>query len=530
MMYTNFKDTDDDDAVMTASLNETTKAEVIDTLPPPTNAATVSTPTPPSTPSLVDKNCTETTLRFSTTRPDLAAGSTDMQTVLGPYINRHTLKGLDAALLERNMQIRHDLMLDPVLRASLPSRAPNDDAMRDEYWSSLRLELAELQLPEVHNAPRLRLLIAEIRELMVELYPRCEMVRGELVELMDEDLVIQQLKHGLFDLSAFFDFLARAMKKNCAPKRDGLVDSMLASGQLGAHMDALRICLDLLECMKLDLANYKLDLLRPSVAKSAISTERNYFANLFTSKKLSLELTRHWLEQTRECHETCRGECRGACHKECRGACREGCHAPQSMSPHEVYLEAALRLLVTPFVRDTSVPETFLLDKKRLVALHSKFQDLCIVQCLLLIYKQATAGATRSLHTEKLRSDLLVQLENTETQISNISELVAAAIAVHKGQHAVSPADYNLVHASINKIIAPDNQLFLLVEQRLLAFVRQSVSNEDANMTESPPSVKLSDLNVLDQLGDVANRFTSLLAYNWHVFEPLYRQLLSCSP
>lgn len=325
---------------------------------------------------------------------------------LAPYINRSSLKHLDNRSLEQNMQIRHDLVLESGFRVSAhrsAEAAEELEAIKEEYWSNIRLELAELALPDVQSAPRLCALICEIRELMCELYPRCDVVTGQLSEILDETMIIQQLKHGVLDLSELFNFLAATMKKNCAPKRDSIVEAMVDYAASGSVLEALRTCLELMEGMKLDLANYKLDQIRPHVAQSAVIVERKFFEAMFTSGRLTLELTKKWIGDSMT---------------------EDG-----SQCPSEMFASGLLKLLVYPYVKDLSVPETFILDKKRLMSMHSAFQDLCIVQCLLLIYKQNCRNTPKSLASEKLKENLLQMLSKRDTQISNVVQVMAQAIA-----------------------------------------------------------------------------------------------------
>lgn len=413
---------------------------------------------------------------------------------LAPYINRGTLKHLDSRNLEQNMQIRHDLVMEPGFRIA-PQRSESVEdmeAIREEYWSNIRLELAELALPDVHCAPRLCALIAEIRELMHELYPRCDIVTGHLNEVLDEMLIIQQLKHGLLDLSGLFTFLAAAMKKNCAPKRDVKVEAMVQYATEGNVLEALKTCLELMEAMKLDLANYKLDQIRSHVAQSAVMVERKFFQLMLSDGRLTLDLTRKWLSESID----------------------------SSKCPSENFIDSLLKLLVCPFVRETSVPETLILDKKRLISMHSAFQDLCIVQCLLLIYKQHTRNSPKSLASERLKADLLELLNKRDTQISDVVDVMARAIAQFRGEFEASSALFNSIHAAINKIIAPENEFFLMVEKKLVDALRQQLTKQT-----SCGSAGLSDLNVLDKLEELGQRLAKLYTYNWHVFEPVYLKM-----
>lgn len=421
-------------------------------------------------------------------------GSTEIQTQV-PYINRSHLKNLDTSNLERNIQVRHDLMIEEGYRASLPQLNVSEQE-EEMYWNSIRIEVAELQTDSVIDAPRLRGLLSEIKEMMIELYPRCDIVTGEFSEFLeDTQFIVQQLKLGTLDIHGFFQFLGHVMKKNCAPKRDVLVDAMVSCA---CPIDGLKAALKLIELMKLDLANFKLDQLRPLIAKTAISTERSFFTQLFTSKRISLDLTAEWIRS----------------------------HAsPSASSAYEVFLDAGIRLLVSPFVKDSNcnVPETFILDKKRLISLHGKFQDLCIVQCLLLIFKQCATSSSTFSNKRKcfaatmLKGELLRLLEQPDTQISDISNLLIQCLK----DSQVESINFDYIHSALNNIISPENELFLLIEGKLLHRIKSKLTGTTISTSG------LSELNVLDEFDELIKKVGILLQYNWNVFEPIYQNLLS---
>lgn len=401
-----------------------------------------------------------------------------------PYINRKHLKNLDISCLERNMQVRHDLMVEEGYRANLP-KLDLAGHVENEYWEMIKVEVAGLEGKA--DAPRLRALLSEIREMMIELYPRCDVVTGEFAEFLnDTNFLIDQIKIGALDIPRFFQFLGNVMKKNCAPKRDQLVEAMILCS---CPIEGLKVALQLIELMKIDLANFKLDQLKPMIAKTAVSTERTFFSQLFTNKKINLDLTTKWLSNS----------------------------TVTSSTPHDMFLDAGIKLLVSPFIKDTSnVPETFILDKKRLIGLHGRFQDLCIVQCLLLIFKQSAGLANVKCCTANLlKVELLRLLEKPDTQISDISDcLIKSLIDCN-----VSSVDCKHIHSALNNIISPDNELFLLIECKLLKRIRSKLIGEDQTVSG------FSELNVLDEFDELIKKFGVLLQYNWAVFEPVYTSL-----
>ncbi|KIJ17789.1 hypothetical protein PAXINDRAFT_167767 [Paxillus involutus ATCC 200175] len=129
---------------------------------------------------------------------------------------------------------------------------------------------------------------------------------AHLRSVFDPELIQQELKHNLFDPSGLFIVIGQTLKSHCAPMRDRDVDAMVeiaktcAPGGGGCKADAVRAvrkCLDILELMKLDIANHQLQTLRPFL----IDSSGQYELKAFKSRKgssSSLDLTREWIESS----------------------------------------------------------------------------------------------------------------------------------------------------------------------------------------------------------------------------------------
>jgi hypothetical protein len=81
-----------------------------------------------------------------------------------------------------------------------------------------------------------------------------------LHEAFDVPLIVQQLRHGVFDLSKLLSAVGNLLREHCAPARDGILDTMLAiankcqptgDGRLIDALAAIRMCFELLEFMRL---------------------------------------------------------------------------------------------------------------------------------------------------------------------------------------------------------------------------------------------------------------------------------------
>ncbi|RDB18020.1 Protein SOK1 [Hypsizygus marmoreus] len=121
--------------------------------------------------------------------------------------------------------------------------------------------------------------------------------------IFDPALIEQELKHELFDPSGLFCAIGSILKGHCAPMRDRAVEMMVqaakacAPGGTGSKRDAVsavRMCMEILELMKLDIANHQLQTLMPFLMRTSAQFELKAFKNR-ENNITSLRMTREWL-------------------------------------------------------------------------------------------------------------------------------------------------------------------------------------------------------------------------------------------
>ena len=82
---------------------------------------------------------------------------------------------------------------------------------------------------------------------------------GYLRSIFDPTLIEQEIKRGVFDPSGLFIAIGNILKSHCSPMRDRAVDQMVQVAQRPGieAFKAVRLCLELLELMKLVRPNCK---------------------------------------------------------------------------------------------------------------------------------------------------------------------------------------------------------------------------------------------------------------------------------
>ncbi|KAF8333546.1 T-complex protein 11-domain-containing protein [Cantharellus anzutake] len=141
------------------------------------------------------------------------------------------------------------------------------------------------------------------------LSPRTSHQHRQVRAMLDVPLVLQQIQHGVFDPVQLLSSIGRLLKFHCAPIRDGIVNDMMVLAErsrnagkngkldLGIAVQAIRRCFDVLELMRLDIANHQLQTLRPYLMKSAAQTELAAVLQLQQRGSMSLQDTRSWISK-----------------------------------------------------------------------------------------------------------------------------------------------------------------------------------------------------------------------------------------
>ncbi len=234
--------------------------------------------------------------RFPQTVPSLV--------LVTPPISQSSLRELELSEIYKNAQLRHDIVHDPNLQFR-----PNFDGLRgsnkrleaSKYWHCIakELDLVKQMTPEMRQRSRLTVMFSEMRDILLSLVPVTE--KAQIAPRFDPELLLQELHHGLFDPSSFASYLSSVIKRHCAPMRDDPVDKMLshirASTSTLRFTDGLRQIFDILEMMKLDVANHQLRSLRQHLLETSIEFERSWFARKFEKKVYSRKESMMWMAE-----------------------------------------------------------------------------------------------------------------------------------------------------------------------------------------------------------------------------------------
>jgi len=235
---------------------------------------------------------------------------------LDPPVTKTTLSELDVTKIIHNPKLRHDINYDPELHFR-----PNTDGEKGrrkhekatEFWTALQDQLYLFaQDPDgflrQHGQGEdwcLPTLLRSVKDIIQTLVPTKD--RDVVEEGLNVELLMQQFIKGTVDLEKLAAWLARMLKQHCAPMRDEWIDNIYNNLSLGArHNDmprlvlGMRSLLEVLEAMKLDVANHQIRCLRPVLIEDTVHFEQRFFHKKIQSRKMDIESARKWFRQVRE--------------------------------------------------------------------------------------------------------------------------------------------------------------------------------------------------------------------------------------
>jgi hypothetical protein len=302
---------------------------------------------------------------------------------LEPPVTRATLSELDVQKIVHNPKLRHDINFDPDLhfRPNLDGeKGRRKQEKANQFWNALYEQLILFVVDREAFEARysrdswcLPVLLRAAREIIETLVPQRD--RDLLNDGLNVDLLMQQFYRGVADLEKVAAWLASLLKLHCAPMRDEWVDEMcneLSNGNrnndVAEIVKGLRSLLNVLEAMKLDVANHQIRCLRPALIEDTIHFEQRFFLKKIESGKVSIRPALAWYQNARE-----------IVHRMYDGASSPHAHAFGDMA---IFFEGLVHTLL-PSTAPKTIPPTFIFDEDRILKLRSDLHDsICLEICM----------------------------------------------------------------------------------------------------------------------------------------------------
>ncbi|GAC94676.1 hypothetical protein PHSY_002249 [Pseudozyma hubeiensis SY62] len=214
-----------------------------------------------------------------------------------------------------------------------------------------------------------------------------------IAQTLDPHLISQELQHCVLDVPSLVTFMGSILKLHCAPMRDEAIEKMVEVVCVDRNIGkGLRLCFEILELMKLDIANHQLRSARPFLVETAVDFETRWFKEQIEQGKMSLDKTTAWIQQALASSSSADAD---ASRNDVVKAFNQGMVQLIFDVPGSLPLVSPV---ATPVGSPSSsslnhtfashYPETLQFDAYRMMTFHNDVSDLTIVYMLLLLFRQ----------------------------------------------------------------------------------------------------------------------------------------------
>lgn len=444
------------------------------------------------------------------------------------------------AKIVSHMALAHELLMDDSfkIQTELPQNSLEKqvrDVVHKAFWDKLREELN--QKPPVFN--QALSLLQELKENMLSLLlPYQNSLRTHINEMLDLDLIKQQADHGILDISKLAQSIVGFLSKMCAPARDEQAKKILLNEDI---VDLFREVFSLIDAMKVDMANFQLQTIKPHLMQQSVEYERKNFKDYLQSNPGGLMSTKVWLK-------------RGA-----QVATGVGVRAAAQVSAEAVdTTDFTLQKLQDADLIDVLVhgylgiifgeagwpfPETLIMDEFRLAEMRWSVRRTTLIAAVLLVTLNTIGQqlASDAAYLATLKEVLYILLDGVPegdfpSALPGVYEQTVREtekLLQERGLKQLSSQQKDLLKGQTEGITSADHTVFHLISTRAYDFMFNSIkrrflqkgSREGGQSTHPVIPQGLTSVNT--ELSEITGRFSRVVGHNLAVFAPFYEDLLT---
>ncbi|XP_028302440.1 T-complex protein 11-like protein 1 isoform X3 [Gouania willdenowi] len=370
-----------------------------------------------------------------------------------------------------NLSLAHEIIVNQDFCFKPKSKIP------DSFWDCLQEQLSS-DPPDYSLAV---LLLQKVKAMLLSLLlPAQVRLRSQLDEGLDMELIQQEVNHGALDLHRIAG-------------------------------ETFRV----LELMRIDMANFSLQTLRPHLLPQAAQYERAKFQQILEKYPDSLDHTTAWLQAAASEEMSARGN-------------------PPHPGPFSVLNRAYIRLLYWD-PHNHKYPESVLMDRARLDSLAQRIQTLVLETSVLLLTSTHCGGALPPLQgfVGKLKQSVTALLEDSQSSESELKEALVGlaetvlqqlneALSANRG--ATLPQEtQNLLRGQISDLWMKNNAVRILVGERVQGFLWATLQG---GSTKSHPELPAALRLMSSELTELGTAFGRIVQFNQTVYGPFYQPIL----
>lgn len=405
-----------------------------------------------------------------------------------------------------NAAIAHEIALDDDFRLE-PPPAADPESMEARVRQQMQRAFFDTIRQEMEASPpsyaRLLGLVAEVRDsLMAVTMPSQDALRLQISAYFDLDHMQQQLTAGAFDFDQQQRDIAAKLGQLCAAARDEQVAALAATQEPVAFYKA---CLDLSSAMRLDMANFYINTLRPKIRAQAVQVEKANFQRALDEGVLQLTNTTTWLEAAAE--------------------------TASSRKFGDVFSAAVLSLLDGP----AAWPETVLLDEKRVSQLA---REITVATITAAVHTVASGSVPAMRELKSFRQEIArvvpVVIGAEDEPNSRVGHVAAQTVAIINasllaiGQEPLSKDRAAAVVGQLERLQDPAHPVMALLRRRVRENLLRVLRADDAGTKADHTLPRNSGLDtVADEICDAGRKLARLSAHNRAVHSDRYDTILT---
>uniref|UniRef100_F1L0Q4 T-complex protein 11-like protein 1 n=1 Tax=Ascaris suum TaxID=6253 RepID=F1L0Q4_ASCSU len=437
------------------------------------------------------------------------------------FVERDRLMEMSAAL--GNMALVHEISLNADFEFSTVPSDPVEKAVKEcmhrAFWDKLRDDINNHDPPDYSHAFGV---LPDIKKMILDIIP-ADRIRllSEVESQLDETLLKQQLERGCIDVARLSAYLVDLLSRLCAPCREEQLNKIRHAKDL---VETLRSTCELLEVMKVDMANFYLKQNRPVIEAYSAEYELEQFMKVMDADPdLRIAITDWLMRHIDADEETASGSASPSAKKRFEDLSNSEVSA--------IISRAYLELLDWSVFH--SYPTTLMIDRFRLEELGEKLLQLIIcTSCVLITCNLAGREVSeRNAFKTDLKNQLLIItncIERSKLKEQLEGVFVQCEDAVEKCYEELRCGVWTderkaALRAQVLAVADPNNQVRKLMRSRMNAFILSMISGDSSTKAQRlPAGISM----VQQELTAVTAHFARIIEHNRATFGTLYGQLL----
>lgn len=423
----------------------------------------------------------------------------------------------------QNMTLAHEISVDQNFKLEKPQMEPDSlekqihDTVHKAFWQSLKEDFEKEPVDYKHAL----VIIGEAKAgLLSLLLPNHVKFREQIEAVLDMDLMKNAMDKNIFDYKQYALFIIDTMSKLCAPARDADLEKL---SKMEEPVDVFRGIMETLELLKLDMANYTIQQMRPHIQQQVVAYEQKKFKEVLETQKEvgvdGLEATKEWLARALKRIKS----------NETIGAYKYENGPTPSAVCNEAFMELFVWKSALPF------PETLAMDELRFNEIYIKCRKFLVVCAIINTVYSLVGESIRGLEElrSKLKQHILVLLEDCMTQsfeemMKNIGEQVIKltndALVKHDkkklNETQVTTIKGLIIDLSSKNLL--ENTVYKLLFTRYIDFLQGVLTKRTQGPVKLPQGMGTMEKDILSVTGS----FLKLVSFNKNVFGSYYGEII----